>query len=331
VVTLVVLEGLMRVLPVSTSTATGYWFDPNILTYPARHGFRTASGWNLANAHSHRSNNVGFLDARDFVPDANAVALVGDSFTESSMLDPAGRLGPQLEDLVHRPVYAFGAPGTSLLDYAERIRFAHDRFAVRDFVVLLERGDVAQSLCGSGNVAAACLDPETLEPRTQRQAEPGLLKRFARESAFAQYLFSQLKIDPAGFAARLRSTLSSAFGAPAAARASRPDPSVTARATADRIVATFFERVRPYRSGRLVLVLLPDWNAEMRAALTEAATRDGAVVVDTSSPLADFGAHTGLSTYVSPHDHHLNAAALGVVAAAVAPRLAVTATEPARD
>lgn len=325
--TLLLLELLMRVLPVSSSTATGYWFDPNILTYPAHHEFRTASGWNLANAHRHRSNNTGFLDARDFVADPAAVALVGDSFTESSMLAAVDRLGPQLERAVGRPVYALGAPGTSLLDYAERIRFASQRFGIRDFVLVLEKGDLAQSLCGSGNVAAACLDRDTLEPRTVKQAEPGLLKRIARESAFAQYLFSQLKIDPAGYVRQLRAAMSPA----APADGPRQDPSVASPAAAERIVETFFARVRPYRGGRLVLVLLPEWNDAMRAVLTSAAAREGAIVVDASAPLAAFGERTGLSTFVSPHDHHLNPAALGVVAASVAPVLAAVAPAESRD
>src|SRR5262249_49116400 len=156
----------------------------------------------------HRSNNYGFLDARDFERDPNAVALIGDSFVEASMLPQRDRLGPQIERrLQAREVYAMGAPGSALLDYAERIRFASERFDIHDFVLLLEHGDVAQSLCGSGNVHAPCLDRVTLAPRTEKQPPPGTLKKVLRSSALAQYLFSQLKLDPAGWLQRLRSSV----------------------------------------------------------------------------------------------------------------------------
>ncbi|SFC66212.1 hypothetical protein SAMN05216344_12836 [Polaromonas sp. OV174] len=59
------------------------------------------------------------------------------------MLAAPDRPGAQLERaLGTRPVSAMGNPGTALVDYAERIRFAHTHFGVRDFVVLMERGDV---------------------------------------------------------------------------------------------------------------------------------------------------------------------------------------------
>jgi hypothetical protein len=96
-----------------------------------------------------------------------------------------------------------GSAGTALLDYAERIRFAHEQFGVRDFVVLLERTDVAQALCGSGNVTSQCLDPKTLSPRTEFVVPASPLKRALRESALAQYLASQLKILPAKLAQQI--------------------------------------------------------------------------------------------------------------------------------
>ena len=75
----VVCELLFRILPVSTSTQTGYYFDPDILTYPADHQWRVATGWDLRNPQSLRSNNFGFVSDHDFARDERALALVGDS------------------------------------------------------------------------------------------------------------------------------------------------------------------------------------------------------------------------------------------------------------
>ena len=138
--TVVLLAELVcRVLPVSTATVTGYHLDPLILTYPSGHRFRTATGWDLRNAQTLQANNLGFVSDVDFVPDPQAVALIGDSYVEASMLPSTDRLGPQLQrHLGDRPVYAMGGPGSSLLDYAERIRLGSERLGVRDFVVFLD-------------------------------------------------------------------------------------------------------------------------------------------------------------------------------------------------
>ena len=99
---LIAAEILLRFLPVSTSTETGYYITPSILTYPAHHQVVMASGWNLSNAHQHRSNNYGFLTHRDFLPNANAIALIGDSYVEANMLTEDDRLNTQLENKLGR-------------------------------------------------------------------------------------------------------------------------------------------------------------------------------------------------------------------------------------
>src|SRR5882672_9601140 len=170
---LLALELLFRLLPTSTATRTGYHIDPLIITYAPHHEFTLSSGWSLSNAHRYRANNFGFLTSREFVPDPSAVALIGDSFVEASSLAEDERLGAQLErELSGRPVYTMGSPGSSLLDYAERMRFAHDRFGIVDFVLLVERGDVRQALCGSNNIQGPCLDPRTLAPRIETTVFP---------------------------------------------------------------------------------------------------------------------------------------------------------------
>ncbi|MGH8259233.1 MAG: hypothetical protein ACREUG_06035 [Steroidobacteraceae bacterium] len=313
---LLLLELLCRVLPVSTSTETGYYIDPLILTYPPGHTFTTAFGWDLERERRQRANNYGFLADHKFTRNPRAVTLIGDSFVEASMLAPGDRLGAQLERrLQGREVYAMGVPGTSLLDYAERIRFASQRFGIHDFVLLLEHGDVAQSLCGSGNNDGPCLDSRTLAPRIEKLPAPGTLKRVLRSSALAQYLFSQLRLDPAGWLHRL------AHGAPAGAPLGPHVVSDLPPRAIDTVLRTFFARIRPYRSSCLILVLMGDAppGDAVRDHLAAAARANGATLIEVGASLRELTARTGLSVYVSPHDHHLNRLALGVIADQVAP------------
>ena len=325
----VALELLFRILPVSTSTAMGYYVDDRILTYPPHHRFTTATGWDLENPQTHTTNNVGFVASRDFTRDPSAVALIGDSFVEASMLSADARLGERLErDLLGRPVYAMGAPGSSLLDYAERIRFAATKFAVRDFVVVIEEGDVLQAFCGSGQVHGSCYDEHTSSAVPYQQPPPGLLKRILRHSAFAQYFTSQLKLDPG---ALLRAHLAAANGPATAAgpahgsTGQQPTPEQSRQLA--QIIAIFFAEVAPYHQGRLILVLedrtvsgSPRSSLQQRGRdlLVEAAQKAGAAVIDTGPVFRQFTTATGLAIAVSPRDHHWNPAATGLVADQVA-------------
>jgi hypothetical protein len=329
-----VAELLFRFLPVGTATMTGYHADSAILNYPPYHTWRIATGWDLRNAQTLRSNNLGFASDRNFVPDPRAVALVGDSYVEASMLPADKRPGPQLEAHLGsaRPVYALGGPGSSLLDYAERIRYAHQTLAVRDFVVLMEPGDVRQALCGSGNVHSACLDRTTLAPRTQTQATASSLKRALRHSALAQYLASQIRVDAGrllreGFVRSVPEHTEKRPAQPAAPSALAPE----AVRRIDAVSSAFFERVAPHvRGGRLVIVvdgrragsrqLEPELVLE-RARFIAHARSAGATVVDAEPSFAEHARRSNLSLSVGPNDGHLNALGVSIAMAEAAKAL----------
>ena len=326
------LELLFRVLPVSSSTETGYYTDPLILNYPPHHRWTTSTGWDLRNAQTLEANNLGYVADRDFERNEQAVALIGDSFVEASMLAAADRPGAQLERaLGSRSVFAMGAPGTALLDYAERIRFAHVQFGVRDFVVIMERGDVEQSLCGSGNTNGPCLDPKTLAPRVETLAPPGTAKRIFRHSALAQYLFSQLKFSP-------RKLWGQAFPAVHAAAVSPPDtgrsslivPTEEPKAFVDTVTNAFFERIKHHVTGKLVIVIDSDRSALYRGQLKPDASRarfiqlaraSGAIVIDTEPLFQAHLAQSPLKLDVGPYDGHLNALGVNLIAQAAADAL----------
>ncbi|WP_144264463.1 hypothetical protein [Polaromonas sp. C04] len=326
---MLLLEIFFQLLPVSTSTETGYYIDPLILSYPPYHHWTTSTGWDLRNVQRLESNNLGYVANRDFERNANAVALIGDSFVEASMLAAPDRPGAQLERaLGGRPVFAMGNPGTALLDYAERIRFAHTHYGVRDFVVLMERGDVKQSLCGSGNINGPCLDPKTLEPRIEKLPPAGTLKRIFRHSALAQYVFGQLKFSPQQL---LRQAFPPAHGANAASSqpasgAAQMPPGQTA-SYVDLVTHTFFERIRPYATGRLVIVIDSDRSAlakgqlkpdPSRARFIQLARAAGATVIDTEPLFQAHFARSRLSLDVGPYDGHFNALGVSLVTQAAA-------------
>jgi hypothetical protein len=322
--TMLGLELLLRTLPVSTATLTGYYFDKDVLTYPAHHEWWVSTGWSLRNPQHLRSNNYGFVSALDFQSDPRALALIGDSYVEASMLDAADRPEAQLQTLLadSRRVYGLGAPGTALLDYAQRIRFANQSLQITDFVVWLERGDARQSLCGSGNVHSRCLDPHALAPRVQRRPEPTWVKRIARHSVLAQYLFGQLKVDlPAIAAATFRRNVPGEPDTPearAASTVSRGNPPRISDRTVkvvDTVLDRFFEEIGPYARGRLIFLVdgyrkaAPRKVSELdleRDYLIQQLRARGAEVVDLQPAFEARSSRDGLSLEVGPYDRHLN-------------------------
>lgn len=324
---LLAVEGVMRLLPVSTATLSGYHFHPDIVTYPAHHQFTMATGWDLQRVQRHRSNNFGFLSRHEFEPDPNAVALIGDSFVEANMLPASERLDTLLETrLGTRRVYALGGPGSSLLDYAERVRFAAHRFAIKDFVLVIEQGDIKQTLCGSGNVHGPCLDPDDLRPRIERLPEADAGKRLLRHSAFAQYLVSQLQVNPG----RLLKGIDPRQWLVTSTRSKRDSaaPATTVERDA-RIVAAFLAHLPRSNGERYVLVFDSPLRQRSDNASHSASSlmfiaqahRVGLRVLDTAPIFRAQLDKSNLALHVNPRDTHWNGLANGVVAQALIPHL----------
>ena len=312
-------EVLLRGLPVSTATNTGYYVAPNILNYPPRHEWTMATGWDLRNVQHLRSNNMGFAAEHDFVAGSDAVALIGDSYVEASMLPLADRPAAQLERaLGGRQVYAMGGPGSSLLDYAERIEWAHQTLGLNQFVVLMEHVDASQAVCDSGNVHAHCLLPDTLKPVVRRRPPSGAMKDFLRESALAQYLNSQLKFSPS----RLVSPDFWRSGAPSETIQLGAPPATTARVSLtqqrqkviDAAVDTFFMRLETLPDIRVVFVIdmnrrnletgvnQPDEGYHLAARFQER----GHLVVRGEPLYREHQRASPLRLDVGPYDQHLN-------------------------
>ena len=165
------------------------------------------------------------------------------------MLPAADRVGTQLErDIDGRAVYAMRGPGSSLLDYAERIRYAAEQLEVRDFLVVLERSDIKLAYCSSGNVHGPCLMRASGGLATDVRPPAASAQRYLRHSALLQYLLGHLRFDPVQ---RLRGALAAL--SPAPVKSAQPSKPYDA-AELDFVMETFFARITPYRSGRLVMV-----------------------------------------------------------------------------
>lgn len=316
------LEIALQLLPVPSATMVGYYIDPAIKTYPPHHRFTVATGWDLKNAQHHETNNFGFVDNRDFKKNPDGIAVIGDSYIEANMLLPELRIGPRLESLLEdRTVYSMGMPGTSLLDYAHRAHFARVQFGIERFVILVDTDDVRQMLCGSDNYARDCVDAQTLAIRQTKDAPDGIVKRVVRNSALAQYLFSQLRIQPVAWLKSLFKPAPANSSAPPQNHAKDPVPP----ATASKLVERFIEAFPKTQSRPVIVINVSHFSAatEQRNAvqmnILEEKARDAGMDVIRLAPAFDqWTSRSPLSLFVGPYDMHWNATAHQIAAQSVA-------------
>jgi hypothetical protein len=323
-VALMVSEVLLRFLPVSTATHTDYYLTSSIITYPPYHKFVMATGWNLSNAHYHQANNYGFLTNRDFFENTDAIAVIGDSYVEANMLEESERVGRQLENkLANRPVYALGGPGSSLLDYVERARFAQSHFGVKDFVFIIELGDVRQTLCGSNNIHGPCIDSKTLTLSSNaKPVKVDFVKKVLRESALVQYLFSQLRLKPETLAKQLFADIFNKIETKPSKKIA--DSENVDSVAVDRIVYSFLSNLPKNKDGHVILV----FDSYRDCSANETPVRNRFIemtqqlvdieIIDTKPIFCEFSESTKLNLNVSPADGHWNRLAHGLVAEAVA-------------
>lgn len=342
---LAALEILLRILPVSSASMSGYHIHPKILGYPPHHSWSNSSGWDLKNAQVLRSNNFGFVADHDFIPGSDAVALVGDSYVEANMLPAPERPAAQLERLLHgRQVYAMGGPGSSLLDYAERIAWARHTLGTKDIVLFLSHSDAQEALCGSGNVHSECLDPQTLQPRSIPLEPPGRLKSILRHSALAQYLSGHLRLSPSRLLQSdfWSSGTSHPVQLPSANAAAPAVQTQSASYPIDVILDAFDARIDPAVKARLVVLVHMDHHLlqNSRGAvanrgpsvkgnelLVQGLRSRGYRVVDAGDILPRFQAGSTLSLNVGPYDGHLNSLGFWLLMESVAPALAASGSE----
>jgi hypothetical protein len=193
----------------------------------------------------------------------------------------------------------------------------------------MERGDVLQSLCGSGNIHGPCLDPKTLAPRIETLPPAGTAKRVLRRSALAQYLFSQLRVSP-------KTIQQFAFppSRPVAVAAQGEERvgliSVSTEAVlldVEAVTIEFFTRIKPHVTGQLVIVmdsnrpalyLGQSTSSPARTRFADLARAAGATVVDTEPLIRAHIAQSSLKLDVGPYDGHLNKLGVRLIANAAA-------------
>lgn len=230
---LVLLEGLMRVLPVSMGL--GPTPDPAawpLHAYEPNRPYRYSYSWAMLNAHAGTTNNYGHITPQDFRSGSRPMIVVGDSFIESQMNDYAdtvqGMLGSRLG--ADHPVYGLGISGMSASDYVVLARQTRAEFAPSAAVFLISDGDISESLLPrNGGYFLRRRGAEFVPEFVPLSPSPVMVwvRAHVGELALYAYLRNNLKFSPGDIGRAFKWGASGASHAPQSAPAGDNERDVT--------------------------------------------------------------------------------------------------------
>jgi hypothetical protein len=203
-VALLAIELCLQALPVSTATRMGYYIDPFVRTYPPHSRFVSSVDWDLRSAVAQKINSVGFASSAERLKSKPGLGLIGDSFVEGTGVAESLRVSERVRALTPAldPIM-LGSPGTSLIDYVDRARWASRTLDVSSFVFFVSANDANEAVCGSGQHLRRCLNAKTLaideiavNPRSRVVDALG-------HSASLQYFLGHLKMTPSALLSAL--------------------------------------------------------------------------------------------------------------------------------
>ena len=143
------LECVLWLLPVSMGPYRTDQFEKwPLQNSEPRLPYSYSISWSMLNAHRGTTNNYGHIAPFDYKENSHPVLVIGDSFIESLMNEYADTLQGQLGKKMMAPesVYGLGASGLSASDYVALSRLARDEFRPVAAVLLIEDGDLSESL-----------------------------------------------------------------------------------------------------------------------------------------------------------------------------------------
>ncbi len=343
--TAIFAEVALRFLPVHSGLPSVPVNDAQpYYRYAADRNFVYSNGWRLLGSHRGRLNDLGFVNAQDYLEagEGPVLAVVGDSYVEAQIvpypLTLHGRLAARVGD--RGRVMSFGASGAPLSQYLAWAELARDRFQPELLVVLIVGNDYDESYFEANGKTGFHYFREGADGRLELyrvdHARP-VWKDAVLHSALARYLMLNV-----GLQSRITLIAQGLRGAAGGAprryvgnTSAALDPERLARS--ERALARFLELL-PEKSGlppaRVVLLLdgirpalyegeAPLAEAEQsffghmrRATLREARAR-GFVAIDLQPRFLARHAETG-ERFEHPHDAHWSGIGHGVAADAVA-------------
>lgn len=325
-------ELLLHLFPVST----GYDLVAVDDARPMVHGkpffpYTYSKDWSFHLANSGVLNNTGFRASYDYVPDARALVVIGNSFIAADALDPRETITERLAVLLHRPAYGIGVDGFSLADYVEAARWATTTFDAHTLLILLTTGDLAHSCSKRSGAHYLKSENGTVTMMlVPREASP--LKHRLNESKLFRYVYDNLRAASNWSKGWQRDTDDDGPPNPQALTGLLGCTDEPFESSATQFLLQSFHEIESARHARVIFLLAPGYRFEQGVAagairdvdvFAQRASLDGFEVIRLSSAFSA-ALRAGIRLDFWPIDGHWNAAghaiAAGVAAPVIGPR-----------
>ena len=206
-VTLVLLELVLRLMPVSSSTDTMMVDDNNpIVRFTPNRAFTFSKGWQFAITNTGRINNYGFINEQDYVKHAEhgPLTIIGDSYVEAMMVPYEQTVQGRLARVLGKKgkVYSLGISGSQLAQYLAFAQYAWTEFHPQALVFIIVGNDFDESLTKYKRDPGFHFFQQNGDSHdlslVRIDYQPTLAKRIMREFALARYLWGTVGIGHIG-------------------------------------------------------------------------------------------------------------------------------------
>lgn len=287
IVCLVLLEGLLRFLPVNSgirmeATSIEKPFSRFLPNQPYVYSY----GWSMGTAHTGVTNGIGFTNTPES-SEKGGVFVVGDSYIESFMLDFADTVQGRLMETFPNKVQTASASGNGLADSLQIVKYFAPKIQPATVVLFVEPYDLSDLLDkpSVGHNGFSVTDNTTVSLEHNLYTESPNKERVLH-SALIRYLYYNLKF-PDWASKSLKSLMH-----PAPQAVSHSENLLPQK---QQVLNYYFSELRSLSSAngfRVVFLLDGDrkaiysqnrehaWNAEERQLFATSAAQYGLDVVD---------------------------------------------------
>ena len=194
----VMLEVVFRVLPTTTPVnLQSVTSEEDILRFESDQTAVFSLGANFYKTVKKKTNNAGFYSSFDYEKTKPLqVMIIGDSYVEAAQIANSDTVGEVLRAKGNqKEIYQMGVSGVPLSQYIKMAAYANNNYEPDRFVIVIVGNDFDESLCDYRvKLGTWCFD-ENFELIFKPFNGYTGIRRYARQSAFARYLFLQAGIN----------------------------------------------------------------------------------------------------------------------------------------
>jgi hypothetical protein len=194
----VLLEVIFRILPTTSPVdLQAVTSEDDILRFYPNQTAVFSLGVNFYKTVTKETNNAGFYSSFNFIKNKKPdIIVIGDSMVEAAQIETSDTLGEIIAAKENKKdIYQMGVSGVPMSQYIKMVEYAQKNYKPDRFIIVIVGNDFDQSLCEFRiKLGTWCFDENMKLSFNPFNGYTGL-RRYARKSAFARYVFLQAGID----------------------------------------------------------------------------------------------------------------------------------------